>query len=161
MKFNKLFITFLVCFAFASQAFGQRAQDRQRIKTIKIAFLTERLSLSSDEAEIFWPLYNEYQAEKQRLRETEKREIHQALKNRQDFSESEARSLLELYLSLEEEQEELDKDFIQEMSKTLSARKTLMLFKAEADFKHGILTVVLPKLPEAQIEMRQIPIKTE
>lgn len=139
MKFNKLFITLLLCFAFAFQAFAQRAQDQQRIKTIKIAFLTERLSLSSDEAEIFWPLYNEYQAEKQRLRETEKRQIHQALRDRQDFSESEARNLLERYLSLEEEQEELDKDFIKEMSKTLSARKTLMLFKAEADFKRQLL----------------------
>lgn len=139
MKFNKLIMTLLLCIAFAGQAFAQRAQDQQRIKTIKIAFLTERLSLSSDEAEIFWPLYNEYQAEKQRLRETEKRQIHQALRDRQDFSESEARNLLELYLSLEEEQEELDKDFIQEMSKTLSARKTLMLFKAEADFKRQLL----------------------
>lgn len=139
MNYTKHILALLLCFSFAWQAYSQRAQDQQRIKTIKIAFLTERLSLSSDEAEIFWPLYNEYQSEKQRLRETEKREIHQALRDRQDFSESEARNLLELYISLEEEQEELDKDFIQEMSKTLSARKTLMLFKAEADFKRQLL----------------------
>lgn len=139
MKFNKLFIMLLLGSGLFSPVLAQQAPNQQRIKTIKIAFLTERLSLSSDEAELFWPLYNEYEAEKQRLKNLEKREIHQALRDRQDFSESEARNLLERYLALEEEQEELDKAFIKEMSKTLSAAKTLKLFKAEADFKRQLL----------------------
>jgi HSP20 family molecular chaperone IbpA len=31
--------------------------------------------------------------------------------------------------------------------------------KAEATFKDGILVITLPKLPEAQVVSRQIPIK--
>ncbi len=139
MKFNNLILTLLLCCGLFSQLHAQRAQDKQRIKTIKIAFLTERLSLSSEEAEVFWPLYNEYEAEKQRLRQKEKEEIHFKLREQMDFSEKEAKNLLDLYIALEEEQEELDKAFIQQMSKTLSARKTLMLFKAEADFKRQLL----------------------
>lgn len=40
-------------------AFAQN-QDRQKIESAKIALITNRLNLTSEQAQQFWPLYNEY-----------------------------------------------------------------------------------------------------
>ena len=49
--------------------FAQRgAKMNERIKAQKTAFITERLSLTADEAEKFWPIYNEIETKKKALR---------------------------------------------------------------------------------------------
>ena len=44
----------------------------ERLETAKIAFLTQRIDLSSREAEKFWPLYNEQKAASRNLMQTAK-----------------------------------------------------------------------------------------
>ena len=36
---------------------------REKIQALKIAFITQKLELTTDEAQKFWPVYNEYFAE--------------------------------------------------------------------------------------------------
>ena len=50
--------------------YGQRRPDREKIKTLKVAFITERLDLSSSEAETFWPAYNAHQKQMNSFRKT-------------------------------------------------------------------------------------------
>jgi hypothetical protein len=38
-------------------------ENRQRLEAIQIAYLTKELSLTSQDAEKFWPVYNKYQDE--------------------------------------------------------------------------------------------------
>ncbi|TAH02791.1 MAG: hypothetical protein EAZ17_03205 [Sphingobacteriales bacterium] len=38
-------------------------ENRQRLEAIQIAFLTKELSLTTQDAEKFWPVYNKYQDE--------------------------------------------------------------------------------------------------
>ena len=42
---------------------NERKQRTERIETAKIAFISKKLELSTEEAEAFWPIYNEMQAE--------------------------------------------------------------------------------------------------
>src|ERR1700759_1951829 len=45
------------------------AQDRKdKIETMHIAYLSQRLNLTSAQAEKFWPIYNEFRAEQDKLR---------------------------------------------------------------------------------------------
>jgi hypothetical protein len=51
---NKLFlITLLFTVTFS---FSQGKERRDKIKSLKVAFLTERLELSAKEAQQFWPV---------------------------------------------------------------------------------------------------------
>lgn len=43
--------------------FSQVQNRKNNIEAIQIAYLTRELSLSSDEAQKFWPIYNEYRDE--------------------------------------------------------------------------------------------------
>ncbi|WP_373072274.1 hypothetical protein [Zeaxanthinibacter enoshimensis] len=135
-----LYIGFFLLMLMTSTVFyGQNKPDRSKLKALKVAFFTERLSLSAKEAEVFWPLYNEYEEKKEALRETEKSEIYERLKSAESIGESEAQKLLERYLELEEQQEELDKEYFSRIASTISARKTLMMFRAEYEFRRQLI----------------------
>jgi hypothetical protein len=57
----------IITFAFGSFCFV-KAQDGggkkgEKIQALKIAFITQKLGLSAEEAQRFWPVYNQYQGE--------------------------------------------------------------------------------------------------
>ncbi|HEY2649829.1 MAG TPA: hypothetical protein VGI38_11585 [Puia sp.] len=60
-------ILLLVSFAF-SFLIGV-AQNGNRLEALKIAYITKRLDLSPEEAQKFWPIYNQYAEELKRSRQ--------------------------------------------------------------------------------------------
>lgn len=56
-------LTIALCLALALPALAQKPQPdnwEKRIQSEKIAFLTAELDLSPEEAQAFWPVYNQY-----------------------------------------------------------------------------------------------------
>ena len=132
-------ISLLLTLCFGLQLHSQRGDSQEKIKALKVAFFTERLSLSSDEAAVFWPMYNAYEAEKDAIRDAQKKEVFRRI-GAGNYSEQEARDILNRYLELEEQEEELDKAFNLELSRKFSATRTLLLFQAEYDFRKRLLS---------------------
>ena len=120
-------------------SFGQQRPDREKIKALKVAFITERLDLSAKEAQTFWPIYNEYEAKRQVLRQKERSQIRGKIKNADELSEKEAEDLLEKYISFEDEEEALDKAFLKNVSQVISSKKTLLLLRSEEEFKRRLI----------------------
>lgn len=137
-KSIKIWITLLLIGSMTF-VYGQHKPDRDKIKTLKVAFITERLSLTSSEAESFWPIYNKYEEERHNLRKREWKEVWDKLSTVDNISEKEAIGLLSKYIALEDEEEKLDKAFLQKLSKVITAKKTLLLMKAEEDFKRQLI----------------------
>ena len=55
------------------------SEDRLReVKAQRIAFLTNRLKLTPEEAQVFWPLYNAYDE----ARETNRKEMRRSLRSK-------------------------------------------------------------------------------
>lgn len=134
---NKLAI---IIFLFVSTiSFGQRNQDWEKINTLKVAFITEKLSLSSKEAQEFWPVYNEYQEKRNALRKKSHHQIKNKIKDADSLSEIESEKLLALHMQIEEEEEVLDNDFLKKVSKVISAKKTLLLLRSEEEFKRQLM----------------------
>jgi len=134
---KKIVLTILLLAS--TQFFAQKSYDNERIKSLKIAFITERLDLSSKEAQVFWPIYNEYQENREALRQRERSQIRSKIRDSENLTEKEANELLRQYLSFEEEEEELDKNFIQKVTKVISAKKTLLLLRSEEEFKRQLI----------------------
>ncbi len=122
-----------------SVLFSQHKPDKNKIKSLKVAFITERLDLDSKEAQSFWPIYNEYEENREAMRERERNQIHSKIRDAESLSEKGASDLIEKYLNFEEEEEELDKNFIEKISKVISAKKTLLLLRSEYEFKKQLL----------------------
>ncbi|WP_067034008.1 periplasmic heavy metal sensor [Allomuricauda sp. CP2A] len=128
----------LILIVFLAGALWVNAQgpNRDRIKTLKVAFITERVGLTSQEAQEFWPVYNEHEDALEGVR---RRERQYRLSSAQDLSESESAALLDNLLALQTEKHNADKTFILKIRKIISPKKVLSLLKAEDDFKKRLL----------------------
>lgn len=77
MKKTMLFFIVVLMGSLVSAQEPQRKMmgQRQNIEVLKVAYFTKHLSLSTEEAEKFWPLYNAYTAEVRKARGDHKEDI--------------------------------------------------------------------------------------
>ena len=60
-----LFATTQICLAHGPQQNNQSAKDR--IEALRVAFISQQLNLTPEEAQKFWPVYNAYRSESEAL----------------------------------------------------------------------------------------------
>lgn len=75
-----IFVSFLCLISFEVMAQTQQPGERMRssrenIEVLKVAYFTKHLSLTTEEAEKFWPLYNSYSGEVRKARQDNKEDI--------------------------------------------------------------------------------------
>ena len=114
---------------------------KDKIKALKIAYITNELSLTSDEATKFWPLFNAFEDKqneirKQKLKGYLDRTEDDAINN---LSDKEATTLLAQMESAEDELYQLKKKFIANLKGVISPIKILKLKKAEEGFNRKLL----------------------
>lgn len=121
--------------------FYSQETKKEKIKALKIAYITKDLNLSSNEAEKFWPVYNAYDEKQFDLRMVKMRKIRKDLKSAslESFSDNEANALLNQIDKLEEESYENKKKLTTDLRKILSPVKILKLKQAEDDFNKSLL----------------------
>lgn len=134
---RKIIFGFLVLFT--TQFYAQNGQRYERIKSLKVAFITERLNLSSEEAQMFWPVYNDYEENREALRQKKRMQVHAKIRGAENLTEKEAQDLIARHLSYEKEEKELEAKFIADVSQVISARKTLFLLRSEEEFKRELI----------------------
>lgn len=122
-------IVFILSFSLITVA----QSNRDKIKTLKIAYITEKLNLSEKEAQKFWPIYNNFEEENSRLR----KEAYEARKkiNFETITEEEAKQILKEWRLNDNKRQELENDYINNLTKVISAKKTILLHRIEDDFK--------------------------
>jgi len=119
---------------------GRFAEKREQIKTLKIAFITEKLSLTSAEAEKFWPIYNAFEEKQHELK---KQKMQSVRKNDESavskMTEKDATAFLSQMENSEDELHQLRKKFTTNLKTVLPATKIIQLKKAEEDFNRKLL----------------------
>lgn len=139
MSIKKISATLGFLLLFTVVSFAQDKPDKEKIKTLKVAFITERLELSSKEAQLFWPIYNEHETNMEVLRKKEWTQVHNKIKQASTLTEKEADDLLEMYYTLEKEKQDSDAQFFTNLRNIISSKKTLLLIQSEHDFKRQLM----------------------
>ena len=116
-------------------------KKKEQIKALKVAFITNELELTSDEATKFWPLFNAFEEKQQ---ETKKQKLKGYLKrvdndSFDNLSEKDATTMLSQMESTEDELYQLKKKFISNLKGVISPIKILKLKKAEENFNRKLL----------------------
>ena len=138
-KMKKYILGFSALCLFTGNIFAQprnNEKNHSRIKAQKIAYITSKLDLTPEEAEVFWPIYNEYQKDKKNINQKYKREDKKRIAN---MSDPELEQLIATSFQRDQEQLDLKKDFFNEMKKKFSIKKTALLLRAEKQFKMEVL----------------------
>lgn len=114
------------------------AQRGERVKALKVAYITENLALTAEEAEKFWPIYNEFSKTRHELRNVELRRIKSTFKF-DSTSEDEANEILDEIGKIEDKIYENRKNLVRNLRKSISPKKILLLKKVDADFNKQLL----------------------
>lgn len=141
MKTAKLLTT--LAFLLTIVALGQPRlnQKREQIKALKIAYITDELKLTPEEASKFWPLFNAYEEKQKSFRKERIRSYmdQSGTSNIDKMTEKEAASILNDIENSEEDAYQNRKKFVASLKPILPATKILKLKKAEEGFNKKLL----------------------
>lgn len=140
----------LLTLIFTTITFAQPDKGkRDKIKALKIAFISEELALSSQEAEKFWPIYNAFEDKQFELQHQKMKAYMNRIEGDLDkLTEKEATQLLAQMENTEEELFQLRKKYNQDLKKVLNSQKIVKLHKAEEKFRKNLLKQFRGKRPE-------------
>ncbi len=144
MKKYIVIITCLLTPIFASYAQGPENR-KEKIEALKVAYITKKLNLSPEEAQKFWPVYNKYQAEIEKLRKDFKGEMSEELINLDQLTTAEADKALNDMIAFKTNEVDITKKYTSEFKKVLSSQKVVKFFVAEQSFKRELLKMLREK----------------
>jgi hypothetical protein len=118
----------------------QQAVDpkvREKVEAARIALITNRLGLTPDQAEKFWPIYREFSMKRMEMRQ-EYRQMQQTIDpNNPDPKKQQ--ELVNFGFQLKQKELDLEKDYSGRIMHVITAQQMLSLRKAEQDFRQMIL----------------------
>jgi Skp family chaperone for outer membrane proteins len=117
----------------AIKAQDENGTKAERIEALKIAFITQKLQLTPDEAQKFWPVYNQYQNDLRSLQ--------------LDYKNGPA-------LENEEKLLNIRKKYATSFEKVIGPQKLNRLFNAERDFR----TILIRRLQNRN-QQRMSPLR--
>ncbi len=140
MKRTTFFQPILILCLLAGHLWAQNDAARpleERIETQRIAFITDKVNLTREEAQKFWPIYNDYRDHAKQLRE---RKVPS--KSLIDMDDDEALEHIEKQLAIEREELQLKEELMQDLKTVISPRKILRFINAERKFKERLLQMM-------------------
>ena len=142
MKTLRLFAAMTAITLFSMSAIAQPKENwKERIQSEKIAFITMELDLTPEEAQVFWPVYNQIEKnrdESQKAVRASYRALLEALKS-DTATEKEIDKLLDEYLAAKLAQKNVGKDDVTKFRKVLPGKKVAKLYVAEENFRRNHL----------------------
>lgn len=137
--FTLLFAMLLV--AFTSQAQGKRGGRGEKIDAARTAFLTDKMQLTTEQAQKFWPVYNEYDAKRSELRKKSRPFKGQKLET---LTDAQLKEQMNTMFDTRQKELNLDKEYADKFQKVISVRQLAALYKGEREF----MKVLLQKLQD-------------
>lgn len=143
----KTFIKSTIVIFFFLQNFSASAQPNkpargEKLESLKIAFITQKLDLTSEEAKVFWPVYNHYQDELEALRKTRRANLLEAKMNVDELGDKEIEALLNNEFTFRQNELDITKKYLPEFKKILPIKKVARLYKSEEDWKRKLLQLL-------------------
>ena len=134
-----LIILFCVS-VFAQKQEGEgRGMMREKIEAQKISFITQKLSLTPEEAQLFWPVYNEMDKKKKEFHSKSKVLFKKLRHNTDELSDQELEEISDQLIEMRVQDATLDKEYHSKFKKILPPRKVLQLYHAEKQFHTMLL----------------------
>lgn len=110
---------------------------REKVEAARIGMITNRLGLTPEQAEKFWPIYREFTQKRQEMRQ-EFRQAQQGFDpNNPDPKKQQ--ELVNLGFQLKQKELNLEKDYSGRIMNVITVQQMLNLRKAEQDFRQLIL----------------------
>ena len=122
-----------------------QGNNRDRIRALKTAHITNALSLTSSEAEKFWPVYNAYDLKIHQLKVVKRQQLNKKLRlagGIDNISEAEADVFLQEFIDIEYNIANENKKLHKNLTGIISSKKMIKLKRAEQSFNKELLKIL-------------------
>lgn len=169
-RLKQVFVCALI--AFSSVAFAQKGQSqkpapprdekarqdrKEDIEAMKVAFITKKLDLTPEEAQLFWPVYNQYSDKLNELRKKRREDHKQVKQNFDTMSDKEVETVVDNEMVMRQKELDIQKEYHAKFKAVLPIKKVARLYTTEEQFKR----VLLDKLKDREREKPAAPKEKE
>ncbi|MBK9391849.1 MAG: hypothetical protein IPN68_17270 [Bacteroidetes bacterium] len=143
---KKLSILFLLLLLAIVSVKAQNA-NREKLDAYRVGFFTKKLNLTSEEAERFWPAYNDYQKKKTELLRERVMMVRDFNQNESSLSEKELTQIGDNLIATISRENEMAQDFHKRLKELLSPAKVIRYYQAENQWKAQLLNELQENRP--------------
>jgi hypothetical protein len=150
-----LLLALVIAIPSIAQNGARRKKIREQIDAQKVAFITEKLQLTPAEAQQFWPIYNEYEAQRQVIvKEFMGKNLEEKDLDIETLTDKQALEIADSQIIQAQKMLDLRKKYHAEFKKVLPPKKLLLLYQAERDFKKFMLKEIRQRVKEERNNRR-------
>ena len=129
---------------FAQRQRGERG-GKEQLQAQKVAYITNKLQLTPDESAKFWPIYNEWEAKRNDIRESE--ELPEDISS---LSDKEAETLLNDIMTQKDKELALLKTYVGRLKTAVPTKKVAQLLLVERDFRKEMMENIKSRMENRQ-----------
>lgn len=116
--------------------------ERDRLETLRVSFISKRLELTVSESEKFWPVYNEYTDKLKAI----KKNLRHSYRNRSEsITLKEAEELYQLELHSRQAELDIYRQYSEKIKAIIGVEKLVKLRVAEEQFKREMINSIKEK----------------
>tara|TARA_R110002050_G_scaffold30928_3_gene79141 strand:+ start:4691 stop:5143 length:453 start_codon:yes stop_codon:yes gene_type:complete len=137
---KQICLLLILCSSFFLEA-QRHERDFEKIESFKIQYLTEKLDLSPEMAQKFWPVYNQYQKETREILKGH-RDFPPEERDKIDFeamSDAELEKMILSQLNDQKKLSELKIQYFEKFKACLGTRGAANYYRAELDFHRRLM----------------------
>ncbi len=116
-----------------------KGERKEKVEAMKIAYLTNKLELTPTEAQQFWPVFNEFEAKIQAIRQNRRKDSREGQDNLDQLSDKEVETLIDSEVAFRQKELDVMKEYHSKFKAVLPIRKVAKLYRAQEDFKRELL----------------------
>lgn len=137
-------------------AMAGKAQNtnREKLDAYRVGFFTKKMNLSSEEAEKFWPAYNDYQKKKNELQRERIMLVRDFNQNESTLSDKELTEIGDNLIATFSRENELAQEFHKKLRGLLSPDKVIRYYQAENQWKAQLLNELQENRPAQRQNQR-------
>ncbi len=132
-------LSFVVGFSQNNNGPKKHGMDEEKIKAEKVAYITEKVDLTVKEAQVFWPLYNEFNDKISELFQEERQLYRTTKKNHEALSDEELTINVDRMVAINKEKAILEAEYHKKYKEVLPIKKVSLLYQADKEFRKHLL----------------------
>ena len=150
MKKEILILTTAIGFSFLSfaQPGGKIEQKKEKVEAMKIGFITQQMNLTPEEAQKFWPVYNQMNNEIETLRKDRHLARENVKDNFETLTDSEYEKLINDEIASRQKEFDIQKKYVAQFKAVVPIKKVAQFYRAEEQFKRKLLEKIQEKKQE-------------
>jgi hypothetical protein len=135
----------LYSFSFAQEQYIELA--RSDFKTKKVAVITEAMQFTEDEAEIFWPIYRDYDYEFTKIGDQEISLIKDYAESFENLSDEKTAELVAKSISIDRQILDLRETYFNKISEALNPQLAARFIQIESQIQNFVQLSIASQIP--------------